>query len=569
MQMEKISGSRILLESLHRLGVRAMFGYPGGTVIPIYDELYRFDKIKHYFSRHEQGAAHEADGYARASGEVGVCLATSGPGATNLVTGIMTAYMDSIPVLAITGQVGTTMLGKDAFQESDIAGVTLPITKMNYLVLNIRDLPKAIKEAHYIARTGRPGPVLVDIPRSVQVDEISLAEYEELFAAALDLPGYQPEVAADEAKVAEAIELIKAAKQPLIIAGAGVIKAGCSGQLKEFAEKTNTPVTTTLLGLGCFPGDHELSLGMLGMHGTVPANRATAEADVILAVGIRFDDRITGDTQKFCPNAKIIHIDIDQSEIGKNKAADIGIVADVKDVLPVFNKEIDRLDHKPWTDKIAALKAEYPVMYQGNGNGVLMPQEVLEAVNKVLGGNAIVVTDVGQHQMWAAQYIEFKRPGTIISSGGSGTMGYGLPAAIGAKIAKPEEKVVLVVGDGGFQMTYQELMLIKQYNLPIKIVLLDNSFLGMVRQWQELFNAGRYSFVDLSVNPNFEKIGEAYGIKTVRIEHKEEMNQNLKALLDSDEAVIMHFIVEREANVFPMIPAGKSTDDLIGEKGVL
>ena len=569
MQMEKISGSRILLESLHRLGVRAMFGYPGGTVIPIYDELYRFDKIKHYFSRHEQGAAHEADGYARASGEVGVCLATSGPGATNLVTGIMTAYMDSIPVLAITGQVGTTMLGKDAFQESDIAGVTLPITKMNYLVLNIRDLPKAIKEAHYIARTGRPGPVLVDIPRSVQVDEISLAEYEELFAAALDLPGYQPEVAADEAKVAEAIELIKAAKQPLIIAGAGVIKAGCSGQLKEFAEKTNTPVTTTLLGLGCFPGDHELSLGMLGMHGTVAANRATAEADVIIAVGIRFDDRITGDTKKFCPNAKIIHIDIDQSEIGKNKAADIGIVADVKDVLPVFNKEIDSLDHKPWTDKIAALKAEYPVMYQGNGNGVLMPQEVLEAVNKVLGGNAIVVTDVGQHQMWAAQYIEFKRPGTIISSGGSGTMGYGLPAAIGAKIAKPEEKVVLVVGDGGFQMTYQELMLIKQYNLPIKIVLLDNSFLGMVRQWQELFNAGRYSFVDLSVNPNFEKIGEAYGIKTVRIEHKEEMNQNLKALLDSDEAVIMHFIVEREANVFPMIPAGKSIDDLIGEKGVL
>ena len=569
MQMEKISGSRILLESLHRLGVRAMFGYPGGTVIPIYDELYRFDKIKHYFSRHEQGAAHEADGYARASGEVGVCLATSGPGATNLVTGIMTAYMDSIPVLAITGQVGTTMLGKDAFQESDIAGVTLPITKMNYLVLNIRDLPKAIKEAHYIARTGRPGPVLVDIPRSVQVDEISLAEYEELFAAALDLPGYQPEVAADEAKVAEAIELIKAAKQPLIIAGAGVIKAGCSGQLKEFAEKTNTPVTTTLLGLGCFPGDHELSLGMLGMHGTVAANRATAEADVIIAVGIRFDDRITGDTKKFCPNAKIIHIDIDQSEIGKNKAADIGIVADVKDVLPVFNKEIDSLDHKPWTDKIAALKAEYPVMYQGNGNGVLMPQEVLEAVNKILDGNATVVTDVGQHQMWAAQYIEFKRPGTIISSGGSGTMGYGLPAAIGAKIAKPEEKVVLVVGDGGFQMTYQELMLIKQYNLPIKIVLLDNSFLGMVRQWQELFNAGRYSFVDLSVNPNFEKIGEAYGIKTVRIEHKEEMNQNLKALLDSDEAVIMHFIVEREANVFPMIPAGKSIDDLIGEKGVL
>lgn len=567
MQKEKISGAGILLESLHRLGVKAMFGYPGGAVIPIYDELYRFEKIKHYFSRHEQGAAHEADGYARASGEVGVCLATSGPGATNLVTGIMTAYMDSIPLLAITGQVGTPMLGKDAFQESDIAGVTLPITKMNYLVMDIHNLPKAIKEAHYIARTGRPGPVLVDIPRNVQLDEISMEEYEALFAQSLNLPGYVTELEVDEEGVAKALALIEKAEKPLIIAGAGIVKSGCADQLREFAEKIDAPVTTTLLGLGAFPSDHRLSLGMLGMHGTVAANRATEEADLVLALGIRFDDRITGDTKTFCQKAKIIHIDIDSSEIGKNKAVDLGIHADIKDVLPQLIKKMQQQNHKAWTDQMTQQKEAYPIRYPKSDK--LMPQEVLEAVNRLVDGKAIIVTDVGQHQMWTAQYMSFKRPGTIISSGGAGTMGFGLPAAIGAQVAKPEEQVLVIVGDGGFQMTYQELMLLKQYKLPVKIILLDNAYLGMVRQWQELFNEGRYSFVDLSVNPNFEKIGEAYGLKTVKIETKDEMDQNLATLLKTDEAVLLHFVVEREANVLPMIPAGKSTKDLIGERGML
>ncbi len=569
MERKKINGSRILLECLYRLGITEMFGYPGGSVIPIYDEIYKFDKIKHYFSRHEQGAAHEADGYARASGKVGCCLATSGPGATNLVTGIMTAHMDSIPLLAITGQVGMNMLGRDAFQESDIVGITLPITKMSYLVTDIMDLPRIIKDSYYIASTGRPGPVLIDIPKNIQLAEIDVEEFEKLYAKEIDLPGYDPTILGHPKQVKAAINLIKKAKKPLIIAGAGVLKSKSSDELMEFARKGDIPVTTTLLGLGAFPSNDRLSLGMLGMHGTVAANFATNEADLIIACGIRFDDRITGDPDKFCSNAQIIHIDIDPAEIGKNKKVDIPIVGDLKNVLENFNKSMDELEHKEWNDQLNEWKNEYPFSYEESKEGRLMPQEVLKKLDKILEGKAIVATDVGQNQMWTAQYLSFNRPNSILTSGGSGTMGFGVPAAIGAQVAMPNEQVVAIVGDGGFQMTFQELMMVKQYDLKLKVMILNNSFLGMVRQWQEIFNDRRYSFVDLSVNPNFSKIAEAYGIDYVRIESKADLEDKLKGAIESDKAVIIECIVEKEANVLPMIPAGKTVSDMVGKKGVL
>lgn len=569
MGKEKINGSRILLECLYRLGIRDIFGYPGGSVIPIYDEIYKLDKINHYFSRHEQGAAHEADGYARASGKIGVCLATSGPGATNLVTGIMTAHMDSIPLLAITGQVGMNMLGKDAFQESDIVGITLPITKNSYLVTDIMDLPRIIKESYYIATTGRQGPVLIDIPKDVQLAEIDYEEFEKLYAKEVNLPGYDPTIFGHPKQIKNAIHLIKESNKPLIIAGAGVLKSKSSDDLREFARKTNIPVTTTLLGLGVFPSDDELSLGMLGMHGTVAANYATAEADLIIAAGIRFDDRITGDPKTFCANAKIIHIDIDPAEIGKNKKIHVPIVGDLKNVLENFNNSIDELEHREWIQQLKEWKEQYPFRYSKSKSGKLMPQEVLESLDKILQGNAIVATDVGQNQMWAAQYLRFNKPNTILTSGGSGTMGFGVPAAIGAQIAQPEENVICIVGDGGFQMTYHELMMIKQYNLPIKIVIINNSYLGMVRQWQEIFNDGRYSFVDLSVNPDFSKIAEAYEIDFARIETKADLENKLRALIESDKAVIIDCIVEKEANVLPMIPAGSSVSNMVGKRGEL
>lgn len=569
MSTETISGARIVLECLHRLGVKDIFGYPGGAVIPIYDEIYKYDKINHYFARHEQGAAHEADGYARVSGKIGVCLATSGPGATNLVTGIMTAHMDSIPMLAITGQVSSSLLGKDAFQESDIVGITVPITKMNYLIQDIKDLPRIIKEAYYIAVTGRPGPVLIDIPRDIQLQKITYQEFEKLYEKKFNLEGYDPTYKGHQGQIKRALKLIKEAKKPLIIAGAGILKAKASEDLREFAEKTDTPVTMTLLGLGTFSGNHELSLGMLGMHGTVYANYATDEADLIIAAGIRFDDRITGNPEKFCPKAKIIHIDIDPAEIEKNKRADVPIVGDLKNVLTELNKELEQLKHKEWVDKIKEWKKEYPLIYREVSQDKLIPQEVLEELNNILKGDAIIVTDVGQHQMWAAQFITYTNPDTIVTSGGAGTMGFGLPAAIGAQVAMPHKKVVLVVGDGGFQMTFQELMMIKQYKLPVKILIINNSFLGMVRQWQEIFNDRRYSFVNLDYNPDFIKIGEAYGIKSVQLKTKEDLKNKLKDLINSDEGVLIDCIVEKEENVYPMIPAGTSVAQMVGKRGVL
>ena len=569
MANEMIKGARILLECLSRLGIKEIFGYPGGAVIPIYDELYSFKDIKHYFARHEQGAVHEADGYARSTGKVGVCLATSGPGATNLVTGIMTAHMDSIPLLAITGQVTSTLLGKDAFQESDIVGITVPITKNNYLVQDIRELPRILKEAYYIASTGRPGPVLVDIPRDIQLEEIPYDEFKKLYEQEFELEGYNPVYEGHKGQIKTAIKMIKDSKKPLIIAGAGILKGHAYDELKEFVDKTNIPVAMTLLGLGSFPANHELALGMIGMHGTTYANYAANEADLVIAAGMRFDDRVTGNPQKFLPNAKIIHIDIDPAEIGKNKLIDVPIVGDLKNVLAELNQKVPKLSHTKWLDEVAKLKKKYSLTFRKTEEDVLIPQEILFEINKLTKGEVIVATDVGQHQMWTAQFIKFNNPYTILTSGGAGTMGFGLPATIGAQVANPDKKVLAIVGDGGFQMTFQELMLIKEYNLPVKIFIINNSYLGMVRQWQELFNDRRYSSVDLSYNPDFIKIGEAYGIKSIQLKTKKDLKKHLKKILESDEAVLVECIVEKEENVYPMIPAGKDVSCIVGKRGVL
>ena len=566
-EQKMIRGARILLETLKRLGVTDIFGYPGGAVIPIYNEIYDFEGLNHYLARHEQGAAHEADGYARASGKCGVCLATSGPGATNLVTGIMTAHMDSIPLLAITGQVASHLLGKDAFQESDIIGITMPVTKNNYLVQDIRDIARTVKEAYYLATTGRPGPVLVDITRDAQLAEISYEEFEAIFNEPISLEGYDPNYIGHKKQIKKAIEIVKEAKRPLIIAGHGVLLSGATEELYKLATTCQIPVTNTLLGLGSFPGEHQLSLGMLGMHGTVYANYATNEADVVLALGIRFDDRIAGVPKEFCPQATIVHVDIDPAEIEKNKLIDVPIVGDLKHVLNEMNHELTPQTHEDWMERIREWREEYPIRVRPHEGESLLPQKVIQEIDNIVKGNAIVVTDVGQHQMWASQFITYSKPNTIITSGGAGTMGFGLPAAIGAQVAQPDTKVVLITGDGGLQMNSQELLLLKAYNIPVKVVIINNGFLGMVRQWQELFNNHRYSFVDLSINPDFETLAKAYGVQGVTLSTIEELRSQLRDLILSDEPVVINCVVEKEENVFPMIPAGCSAKDMIGLKG--
>lgn len=566
-EQKMIRGARILLETLKRLGVTDIFGYPGGAVIPIYNEIYDFEGINHYLARHEQGAAHEADGYARASGKCGVCLATSGPGATNLVTGIMTAHMDSIPLLAITGQVCSHLLGKDAFQESDIVGITMPVTKNNYLVKDIRDMIRTVKEAYYLATTGRPGPVLVDITRDAQLDVISYEEFEAIFNEPISIEGYDPNYIGHPKQIKKAIDLLKGAKRPLIIAGHGVLLSNATEELYKLATTCQVPVVNTLLGLGSFPGEHQLSLGMLGMHGTVYANYAVNEADVVLALGIRFDDRIAGVPKEFCKDATIIHVDIDPAEIGKNKLIDIPIVGDLKHVLNEINHELTPQTHESWLERIREWREEYPIRVRPHEGNSLLPQKVIQEIDNIVKGNAIVVTDVGQHQMWASQFITFSKPNTIITSGGAGTMGFGLPAAIGAQVAQPGKKVVLITGDGGLQMNSQELLLLKAYNIPVKVVIINNGFLGMVRQWQELFNQRRYSFVDLEVNPDFETLAKAYGVQGVTLSTIEELRSQLRDLILSDEPVVINCVVEREENVFPMIPAGCTAKDMMGLKG--
>jgi acetolactate synthase-1/2/3 large subunit len=552
------TGAKIVIEGLQREGVETLFGYPGGSVLPIYDELYH-SSLQHILVRHEQAAAHAADGYARASGRVGVCLATSGPGACNLVTGIATAYMDSIPVVALTGQVPTTLLGNDAFQESDITGITMPITKHNYLVKNARDLGRVLQEAFYIARTGRPGPVLVDLPKDVCTAQL---EDKAIFPDEVRLRGYQPTLRGHAKQIAKAVQLLETAERPVIYAGGGIISSECSSELVELAELAGIPVTTTLLGLGSIPCDHPLNLGMLGMHGTEYANYAVTESDLLIAIGARFDDRVTGKVQTFAPHASIIHIDVDPAEIGKNKKVDVPIVGNAKQVLRGMITSLKkRSSTGQWLEKIQIWKERHPLRYRSDG--CLRPQYIIQQLSDLLRGEGIIVSEVGQNQMWTAQYFCFRKPRSWLTSGGLGTMGYGFPAAIGAHFARPEEAVFDIAGDGSFQMNIQELGTVAQYKIPVKVAILNNMYLGMVRQWQELFYDRRYSFTELPPL-EFVKIANAYGIDGIKVETCEEVLPALKTALETEGPFILDFRIEREENVFPMVPAGAAINEMIG-----
>ncbi len=552
------TGAKLLIESLQREGVDTLFGYPGGSVLPIYDELYD-SPLRHILVRHEQAAAHAADGYARASGRVGVCLATSGPGACNLVTGIATAYMDSVPVVAITGQVPTTMLGNDAFQESDIQGITMPVTKHNYLVKETSDIPRVVKEAFYIAGTGRQGPVLIDLPKDVNTRSVK----EPVVPEKVVLRGYNPTYKGHKRQIDKAIELITAAERPLIYAGGGVISSNASPELVGFASAHGIPVTTTLMGLGCIPCDHPLNLGMLGMHGTEYANFAVTECDLLIAIGARFNDRVTGRIETFAPHAKVIHIDIDPAEIGKNKRVDVPIVGDIKSVLTDVIAGLAKKNAcEAWQKRIKHWKQHHPLRY-GKENGCLHPQFILQQMNELLKGDAVIVSEVGQNQMWTAQYFCFRHPRTWITSGGLGTMGYGFPAAIGAHFARPDVPVFDVAGDGSIQMNIQEMGTAAQYNIPVKIAILNNMYLGMVRQWQELFYDRRYSYTELPP-VEFVKIAQAYGIEGIKVESCDEVMPALRAAVDHDGPFVLDFRIEREENVFPMVPAGAAINEMIG-----
>jgi len=552
----KLTGAQILIESLKKEGVEVIFGYPGGVLLPTFDVLYDAP-INFVLVRHEQAAAHAADGYARATGKVGVCLATSGPGATNLVTGIATAYMDSIPMVAITGQVKTSLIGNDAFQEADVTGITRPITKHNYLVKNVEDLSLVIKEAFYVASTGRPGPVVIDLPVDVQ-----MVETEFQYPSDISMRGYKPTYTGHQGQVKKAAKLIEKSKKPVIYAGGGIIISGASAQLREFAEKIQAPVVTTLLGLGGFPQTHELSLGMLGMHGTAYANYAVTESDLVIAVGSRFDDRVTGRLDAFAPDAKVIHIDIDPSSMSKNVAVDIPIVGDAKKILVELNKVVKKPDTAAWLKKMHAWKKDHPLYYSQEGSRI-KPQYVVEQIYEATKGDAIICTEVGQNQMWAAQYYKYTEPRTFISSGGLGTMGYGFPAAIGAKLGCPEKTVFDIAGDGSIQMNIQELATAVENKISVKIAILNNSCLGMVRQWQELFYKKRYSYTKLPSLPDFVKVAEAYGAVGMRIKKKEDVLPAIEKAMSIDNVVVMDFVVEEEENVFPMVPAGEAINKMI------
>jgi acetolactate synthase-1/2/3 large subunit len=559
-----MKASTVILEALKREGVDTIFGFPGGQVIPLYDALYDFD-INHILARHEQGAGHMADGYARASGKVGVCLATSGPGATNLVTPIANAYMDSVPMVAITGQVSRSLIGLDSFQEADITGITLPVVKHSYLVQDAKDLPRIIREAFHIAGTGRPGPVLIDIPVDVTKEDM---DYDPDAVPALHLPGYKPNVKGHPKQVREAARVIAAAERPVIYAGGGVITAGASDELREVAFYGHIPVTTTLNGKGCFPEDHHLAMGMLGMHGTPAANHAISESDLIIAVGVRFDDRVTGNLQTFAPEAIFIHIDLDPAEISKNVAVDVPIVGDAKKVLTALLPELKKLDlspdrHLPWMEQVEAWKRDHPLVVRASDDGEIMPEFAVTKIWEVTKGEAIVCTEVGQHQMWAAQHYLSRHPRRFISSGGLGTMGFGFPAAIGAQVACPDALVVDIAGDGSFQMTLQELATAVQCNLPVKVCILNNMYLGMVRQWQELFWNKRYSNTCIECQPDFVKLAEAYGAEGYRATDPNELEDVLRTALATDRPAVIDIRVKQEANVFPMIPAGGSVHDMM------
>jgi len=551
----KITGAQVIWESLLKEGVDVFFGFPGGAIIPLYDSLPDYPQIRHVLARHEQGAAHAADGYARATGKVGVCMATSGPGATNLVTGITNAFLDSVPMVAITAQVARPLIGTDAFQEVDTTGITLPITKHNYLVLDINSLARVIKEAFHLARTGRPGPVLIDIPKDLFSDQV---EYN--YPESVNLPGYKPTLEGHGAQVKRAAKLINEAERPLILAGRGVNIAGAQRELRELAEVGQIPVVTTLLGMGGFPGDHVLSYGMPGMHGMAYANLAVDGSDLVIAVGMRFDDRVTGTVSSFAPRAKVIHIDIDPAEIGKNVRVDVPIVGDAKLVLGAINNGIERKDRAAWLEQLERWRKEHPMRVR-EASG-LLPQYVIRKIYEATAGEAIMVTGVGQHQMWVAQHCCYTKPNGLISAGGLGTMGFGLPAAVGVKVGCPDETVWCIDGDGSFQMTLQELGTIVQEGLGIKIAIINNGFLGMVRQWQGLFYNRRYVATPIS-GPDFVKIAAAYGIPGLRVERREGVVPAIERALDEDGPFLIDFVVEPEEDVYPMVPPGASLAEVM------
>ncbi|MCM3038893.1 biosynthetic-type acetolactate synthase large subunit [Paenibacillus motobuensis] len=558
MKPEVISGSEILLRSLLLEGVECVFGYPGGAVLYIYDAMYGFDDFHHLLTRHEQGAIHAADGYARASGKVGVCIATSGPGATNTVTGIATAYMDSVPLVVITGNVATSLIGTDAFQEADITGITMPITKHSYLVRDAEDLPRIIHEAFHIANTGRKGPVLIDIPKDVSAQKVRFEPEH-----SIDLRGYHPTVVPNRLQLDKLVAAITEAERPVILAGGGVIYSGGHEGLLEFATRSGIPITTTLLGLGAFPSGHDLWMGMPGMHGTYTANQAIQQSDLLISIGARFDDRVTGRLDGFAPHAKIVHIDIDPAEIGKNVKTDIPIVGDVKTVLEMLNPMVGYSSKADaWRAQISRWKQEKPFKYK-DSEDVLKPQWVIEMLNETTHGEAIVTTDVGQHQMWTAQYYKFNQPRSFITSGGLGTMGFGFPAAIGAQMAHPDRLVISINGDGGMQMCAQELAICAINKIPVKIVVINNQVLGMVRQWQELIYDNRYSHIDLAGSPDFVKLAEAYGVKGLRATSKEEAERAWQEALDNDGPVLVEFVVHKGENVYPMVTQGSTIDQML------
>jgi acetolactate synthase-1/2/3 large subunit len=559
-----ISGAEAVVRSLELLGVTDVFGLPGGAILPVYDPLMDASKLRHILVRHEQGAGHAAEGYASATGKVGVCIATSGPGATNLVTAIADAYMDSVPLLAITGQVFSHLMGTDAFQEADIVGITMPITKHSILVTKAEDIPGALAAAYEIASTGRPGPVLVDITKDAQQEEAAF-----VWPPVIDLPGYRPVTKAHGKQIQAAAELIAASKKPVFYVGGGIVRGRASAELLALVEKVGAPVVTTLMARGAFPDSHEANLGMPGMHGTVPAVLALQEADLLITLGARFDDRVTGKAALFAPNAKVIHVDIDPAEIGKIRAADVPIVGDVKEVLGDLGAAFDvetgkkKLDITQWWTRVNGWRKEFPLGYSAPTDGLLAPQHIISRIGELSGPEAIYAAGVGQHQMWAAQFIKYERPNAWLNSGGAGTMGYSVPAAMGAKVAEPNRTVWAIDGDGCFQMTNQELATCTINDIPIKVAIINNSSLGMVRQWQTLFYSGRYSNTDLNTGhdtvrvPDFVKLAEAYGALGIRVTKEDEIDAAIKLALETnDRPVVIDFVVSADAMVWPMVPQG-------------
>ena len=553
------TGAQIIWESLVREGVSTVFGYPGGAILPAYDAMLEYP-IRHVLVRHEQGATHMADGYARASGEVGVAMATSGPGATNMVTGIATAMLDSSPIVCITGQVGSKLIGSDAFQETDVTGVTLPITKHNYLVSNVSEVASTIHEAFYVARSGRPGPVLVDITKDAQQSSAQFSWDD----SPVQLPGYRPKLRAAEAVYRQAVELINGAKRPVIFAGHGVMLSGAIDLVREIAERANIPVAMTLLGIGSFPAMHPLNLGMMGMHGEAWVNQAIQEADLLLAFGMRFDDRVTGNVKTYAPNARKIHIDIDPAEFHKNVLVDVTLAGDLSNVLSDLLPRIDSGDRSQWLTAISEMKGDSAVRDVQNlpDSGHLYAAHVINDIWRLTEGNAVVVTDVGQHQMWEAQYYHHEHPRSLITSGGLGTMGFALPAAIGAKLSRPDAEVWVIVGDGGFQMTMCELATIAQEKIKINVAIINNGYLGMVRQWQEFFYERRYAATPL-LSPDFAKLTEAFGLRSVTVSRRQEVEPAIEMARAEQGAVVMDFRVEQEDTVYPMVPAGADLDAMI------